>query len=143
MKWLSPWLVVGAFIVVSACTPTDSPSVSESTYDPSTDSLRFDGETHLRNIRQLTFGGNNAEAYWSFDDNELVFQSDWSAINDQGCDQIFVMKADGSSLPGGTAYREVSTGQGRTTCTIPPCRIGRRPLAWSFPSCCGCLPGAA
>ncbi len=85
-------------------------------YDPATDSLRFAGEVHLRNIRQLTFGGNNAEAYWSFDDRQLVFQSDWDRINPQGCDQIFIMNADGSPLPEGETYRLVSTGQGRTTC---------------------------
>lgn len=88
------------------------------------DSLRFEGETHLANIRQLTFGGNNAEAYWSFDDEKLVFQSDWSAINDQGCDQIFVMDpetADGDVED----YRLVSTGSGRTTCSyfLPDGRI--------------------
>ncbi|GIV61394.1 MAG: hypothetical protein KatS3mg044_0260 [Rhodothermaceae bacterium] len=94
-------------------------------YDPSTDSLRFAGEVHLRNIRQLTFGGNNAEAYWRFDDRQLVFQSDWSAINDQGCDQIFVMNADGSPLEDGQPYRMVSTGKGRTTCAyfLPDGRI--------------------
>ena len=46
-------------------------------YDPSADTLRYAGEVHLRNVRQLTFGGNNAEAYWSFDDEQLIFQSDW------------------------------------------------------------------
>ncbi|HEX8297514.1 MAG TPA: hypothetical protein VF594_00020 [Rubricoccaceae bacterium] len=90
------------------------------------DSLLFPGETHLRNIRQLTFGGNNAEAYWSPDSRQLVFQSDWAALNAQGCDQQFVMNADGSPLGGPAAlsagpgargrYRLVSTGFGRTTC---------------------------
>lgn len=80
-------------------------------YDPTTDSLRFAGEVHLRNIRQLTFGGNNAEAYWSFDDQQVIFQSDWTQINGQGCDQQYVMDPD---VPG--EYMLVSTGQGRTTC---------------------------
>ena len=71
---------------------------------------------HLRNIKQLTFGGNNAEAYWSFDNKQLVFQSDWDEINSQGCDQIFIMNADGSSLSEGEKYQLVSTGTGRTTC---------------------------
>lgn len=85
-------------------------------YDSATDSLRYAGEVRLRNIRQLTFGGNNAEAYWSFDDRQLVFQSDWSRINDQGCDQQYVVNADGSPHPDGETYRLVSTGKGRTTC---------------------------
>lgn len=86
-------------------------------YEPQKDSLRFPGEIHLRNIKQLTFGGNNAEAYWSFDDTKLVFQSDWNKINNQGCDQIFEMSADGSGLSDGEQYRLVSTGKGRTTCS--------------------------
>lgn len=89
---------------------------SEDNYNPSTDTLRFSGENHLRNIKQLTFGGNNAEAYWSFDNKKLVFQSDWEEINPQGCDQIFVMNADGSELSNGNKYNLVSTGKGRTTC---------------------------
>jgi TolB protein len=86
-------------------------------YDPSKDSLRFKGETHLRNIRQLTFGGNNAEAYWSFDNRQLIFQSDWKAINNQSCDQIFKMNIAGSPLENNKRYMLVSTGQGRTTCS--------------------------
>jgi len=81
------------------------------------DALWFEGETHLRNIKQLTFGGNNAEAYWSFDDKQLVFQSDWDAINSQGCDQIYITNANGSKLPNEKQYQLVSTGKGRTTCS--------------------------
>lgn len=81
------------------------------------DTLKFEGETHLKNIRQLTFGGNNAEAYWSYDDSQLIFQSDWDKINQQGCDQIYVMNADGSNLGGGVKYSLVSTGKGKTTCS--------------------------
>ena len=39
------------------------------------DSLIFPEEVHFKSIRQITFGGDNAEAYWSFDDKQLVFQS--------------------------------------------------------------------
>jgi len=120
-------------LVFAACTPPSAPvvgpiDVRPAAYDPAQDSLRFPEETHLRNVRQLTFGGNNAEAYWSFDDKQLIFQSDWGRINAQGCDQQFVMNADGSVLdpapPAPDAehaardarYRLVSTGRGRTTC---------------------------
>jgi len=96
-----------------------------SVYDPSADSLRFQGEAHLRNVTQLTFGGNNAEAYWSFDDSKLIFQSDYSGLHSQGCDQIFVMNVDGSDVTPGTRYRLTSTGLGRTTCSyfLPDGRI--------------------
>lgn len=86
-------------------------------YNPSLDSLRFSGETHLRNVKQLTFGGNNAEAYWSFDNKQLTFQSDWNEINSQPCDQIFKMNIDGSLLENGKKYQLISTGKGRTTCS--------------------------
>lgn len=94
-------------------------------YHAASDSLRFENEVHLRNIKQLTFGGNNAEAYWSFDSRQLIFQSEWDKINNQGCDQIFVMNADGSPLEDGQSYRLVSTGKGRTTCSyfLPDGRI--------------------
>ena len=55
--------------------------VRETVLDPITqDTLIYPEEVHLKNIRQVTFGGDNAEAYWSFDDKQLVFQSnfkDW------------------------------------------------------------------
>ena len=66
------------------------------------------GERHLRNIRQLTFGGNNAEAYFSPDGTRLIFQRQESVST--GCDQQYVMNVDGSGL------RRVSSGRGRTTC---------------------------
>ncbi len=65
------------------------------------------GETHLRNIRQLTFGGQNAEAYFSRSGRQLIFQRQAA---DTGCDQMFVMNVDGSGL------HRVSDGKGRTTC---------------------------
>ena len=74
-------------------------------YNATKDSLRYTGEKHLRNIRQLTFGGNNAEAYWSFDDKQLIFQSDWDKINKHGCDQIFRMNTAGTPLPNGEQYQ--------------------------------------
>ncbi|BBM69232.1 TolB family protein [Rhodothermus marinus] len=112
-----------SLLIVPACTPNSSPPAEA--YDPEADSLRFPGEVHLRNIRQLTFGGNNAEAYWSYDDRYLVFQSDWAAINPQGCDQIFLMRADGRPLADGERYRLLSTGKGRTTCAyfLPDGRV--------------------
>jgi TolB protein len=65
------------------------------------------GEVHLRNIRQLTNGGENAEAYFSHDGRRLIFQS---TRDGRTCDQQYVMNVDGSHL------RRVSSGIGKTTC---------------------------
>lgn len=66
------------------------------------------GESRLRNIRQLTYGGENAEAYFSRDGRWLIFQS---TRDGRTCDQQYVMRAaDGSGL------RRVSGGTGKTTC---------------------------
>ena len=64
-------------------------------------------EKHLANIKQLTFGGENAEAYFSADGTRLIFQSTRGGYP---CDQIYTMKVDGSD------ERRVSNGTGRTTC---------------------------
>jgi TolB protein len=77
------------------------------------DSLRYEQEVHLKNVTQLTWGGNNAEAYWSFDGQSLVFQSDFSDWNVE-CDQIFVMNIN--EVVKGERPNMVSTGMGRTTC---------------------------
>jgi TolB protein len=71
-------------------------------------SLQMQGEKHLQNIKQLTFGGENAEAYFSFDGKQLVFQS---KRDGRDCDQIYTMNIDGSN------QKMVSTGAGRTTCS--------------------------
>ncbi|MFC2075323.1 TolB family protein [Bdellovibrionota bacterium] len=67
------------------------------------------GEKHFKSITQLTFGGENAEAYFSSDSEELIFQSTRPPFK---CDQIFIMNADGSGEPS-----LVSTGRGKTTCS--------------------------
>src|SRR5436305_14618763 len=70
--------------------------------------VELPSEKHLRNVRQLSFGGENAEAYFSGDGRQLIFQS---KRDGRPCDQIYVMNADGSDV------RRVSTGKGRTTCS--------------------------
>jgi Tol biopolymer transport system component len=72
------------------------------------DGVMLAQETRLRNVRQLTFGGENAEAYFNGDGKQLIFQS---KRDGRGCDQIYTMRADGSDV------RMVSTGKGRTTCS--------------------------
>lgn len=65
------------------------------------------GEVHLRNIRQLTFGGQNAEAYFSSAGKALIFQRTGPT---EQCDQMYTMGVDGSGM------RRVSSGRGRNTC---------------------------
>ena len=66
-------------------------------------------EKHLRNLRQLTFGGENAEAYFSPDGEQLIFQSKRDGL---ACDQIFVLDIASGDV------RRVSNGQGKTTCSF-------------------------
>jgi hypothetical protein len=71
------------------------------------DDLIDEREAHFASLTQLTFGGQNAEAYWSADDQWIMFQATPRGAT---CDQQFTMHPDGSDL------RMVSTGLGRTTC---------------------------
>ena len=65
-------------------------------------------EKHFASLTMLTDGGENAEAYFSFAGDKLIYQSTHPPY---GCDQIFTMKTDGSGK------KLVSTGKGRTTCS--------------------------
>lgn len=64
-------------------------------------------ETHFASMMKITAGGQNAEAYWSWDNSRMIFQA---TRGDLECDQIFTMNPDGSNI------KMVSTGKGRTTC---------------------------
>lgn len=98
-------------VLISLCCGTSTlPAVSQTT-------VRYPEEKHLANVRQLTFGGDNAEAYWSFDGKMISFQSNnkkWGL----GCDQIFYMPVSGLDLSDGHMPTRISTGQGRTTCAF-------------------------
>ena len=78
----------------------------------SSEFLTVPGERHLSNVRQLTFGGTNAEAYFSADDKSLIFMHSGAGVP---CDQMYIMPVD---TPDGKAAvpKLVSTGKGRTTC---------------------------
>ena len=78
-------------------------------------SLIYEQEVHFKNLKQLTFGGENAEAYWSFDDSKLIFQ----ATNEkwgQSCDQIYIIDTNNYNLDK-EIPKMVSLGLGRTTCS--------------------------
>lgn len=79
------------------------------------ETLGYPDEKHFKNIQQLTFGGDNAEAYFGFDNEHIVFQR---TNPKEGilCDRIFY-----GTIPKKASekfnYKLVSTGKGRTTCS--------------------------
>ena len=99
-------------IILSAC--GHSAAKEAETKTPVRDSLLYPDEVHFKNIQQLTFGGDNAEAYWSYDGKYLVFQRT-DAKEGIPCDQIFIGKVPEKKGEKFT-YKMVSTGKGRTTC---------------------------
>ncbi len=95
-------LVLGVFLLaLAACGDDTGPAGS------AVARKALPAETHLSNLRQLTFSGENAEAYWSFAEDRLIFQATRAP---RTADQIYIMGPDGSK------ETMVSTGDGRTTC---------------------------
>lgn len=104
---------VASIVACNNSAETTTAATAEATVDTTaTPSLAYAQEVHLKNVQQLTFGGNNAEAYFSFDNSHLVFQSDNPAWGVE-CDQIFYMPISGYE---GERAPLLSTGKGRTTC---------------------------
>jgi Tol biopolymer transport system component len=111
-SWLRAGSAAALALLTSACgqapnaqTPAPRPSASTSPVN-SAAPRPPSAEPHLRDLTQLTFGGENAEAYWSFDGQQLIMQ----AHQGEGCDQIYRMH------PGDAPVR-VSNGKGSTTCS--------------------------
>src|SRR5262245_61129287 len=98
---------------VVACTSTQrsgsstAPAVAAPPPTAEAPPVAPDEAGHPPNLRQRTFGGENAEAYFSRDGRRLIFQS---TRDGRTCDQQFVMGVDGSNV------HRVSTGSGKTTC---------------------------
>lgn len=109
MKYLS-FCIVAILMANCASEPKKAP------YDRAADTLKYDQEVHLQNIKQLTFGANNAEAYWGFENTKLVFQSDNPAWGAE-CDQIYYMDTT-TPKSADTIPTMISTGTGRTTCSF-------------------------
>jgi TolB protein len=102
---MKAFIIFFAFILLIA--PLERVNHTTSAQKPG-EPLALAAEKHLRNVRQLTFGGENAEAYFNADGQQLIFQS---KRDGRECDQIYTMRADGSNV------HMVSTGAGRTTCS--------------------------
>jgi len=110
-------VLTGLLITYSSSryTPAAKGFNNSSEFIPDADTLKYVQESHFKNVRQLTFGGDNAEAYWSFDNTRLTFQSNNPAWNLK-CDQIFFTSVTGDDMRSEIPQR-ISTGFGRTTCS--------------------------
>src|SRR5262250_582870 len=113
-RTLSMVLLVMLFAGSSAIVALSSPPRKGTSTEDSTGTLTTPEEQkHLTNVRQLTFGGQNAEAYFSADDRQLIFQHQGTGVP---CDQIYSILVD---TPDGrpSTPKLLSTGKGRTTCS--------------------------
>jgi TolB protein len=114
MKYIRTYRTFGcltAAMVMWACHSNKETVATAITDEP----IVYPQEKHFKNVKQLTYGGNNAEAYWNFAGDKLVFQSDnknWGL----GCDQIFIL--DLNKQQDSTKKTLLSTGKGRTTCSF-------------------------
>jgi TolB protein len=99
-----PGLVAAAMLGIAAC------GGSTRTSDRAPALVLPEEKPFFSNVRQLTFGGENAEGYFSFDETRFVFQRTLPELGDS-CDQIYLY-----DLRRGGITRRISNGQGRTTC---------------------------
>lgn len=101
------------FLFACESSSTKTESIEDDTEESVEQELAYEQETHLKNLKQLTSGGDNAEAYWSFANDKLIFQRT-NPDEDLDCDQIFIgnVPEKGEDFD----YYKVSTGLGRTTC---------------------------
>ena len=108
MKQISIFSII--LFLLFACSDSEKKNINNDE-----NSLIYEQEVHFKNLKQLTFGGENAEAYWSFDDSKLIFQ----ATNEkwgQSCDQIYIIDTNNYNLDK-EIPKMVSLGLGRTTCS--------------------------
>ena len=100
-----------AFILIASSFADKQPLLTKAT--GTADTVLYPDEHHFKNMQQLTFGGDNAEAYFSADSKYLIFQRT-NPKEGIVCDQQFIGKvpAAGEAF----TYKMVSTGKGRTTC---------------------------
>ncbi len=104
MRTTKPWVWSAALVVSCATAPEPKPEVPLARPP----AVLLADEAHLANLRQLTFAGENAEAYWRFDGAGLSLQA--RSVN-EGCDRIQTMTTGTPPL-----VRQVSSGNGATTC---------------------------
>ncbi len=105
MRMLFPVILFAFFVL--GCGQGKKTDQSSANWYHGDSSYVLPGESHFKSMMMLTNGGENAEAYWNWTDNQFIFQSTRDSLK---CDQIFIMNADGSNV------HEISNGKGRTTC---------------------------
>ena len=110
MKKLILMSVIGLTVV--ACHQADEADASSGATWVS--ELNYEGEDHFYGMRQLTDGGDNAEAYFSFDGTMLTFQSNAEKWGNE-CDQIYAFNWDTDTILE-KEPQMISNGLGRTTC---------------------------
>jgi TolB protein len=116
MVWRQPCYILILAVGTAACgdgrpqqnTPSRTPA-GQAAAEGAVPFPADPAEPHLANLQKLTHGGENAEAYFSADGSQLIFQAHRPGVTQ--CDQIFTMGVDGRNV------RMVSTGKGRTTCS--------------------------
>ncbi len=94
-------MLVSALFIAGRLPPDQKPANNSPTF------AILPGEEHFSSLMMLTKEGENAEAYLSFKEDQLIYQATFGNME---CDQQFVMSIDGSGK------RMVSGGKGRTTC---------------------------
>jgi Tol biopolymer transport system component len=99
--------------ILIACNSVQKPAPKTETSNP--DTLAYPQEKRLKNLRQLTFGGDNAEAYFSFDSKMVTFQTNNHSWGLE-CDQIYTFRPDNTHMDS-VPPQMISTGMGRTTCS--------------------------
>ncbi|MCB2206150.1 hypothetical protein KQI65_15515 [bacterium] len=108
MRTFIPYIALSLLILTACGQEKNDQDHAENDSTAAASSLTLPQESKLQNLRQLTFEGENAEAYLSFDESMLTFQrKDY----DMECDQIFTMTIDGKDMA------RLSNGEGRTTCS--------------------------
>ncbi len=104
-------------ILAVACSTPSAPKEQTPTADTLAvkDTLIAAGEKHFKSLKKLTFGGDNAEAYWSFGGDKLIFQATNPAWG-ESCDQIYVFNPFTDDLKTNPPQK-ISINGGRTTCS--------------------------
>lgn len=116
MSKINSLFILSTFLIFISCQSSNGEKYADGeTGATKSGEIHYEKETHLANITQLTYGGDNAECYWSFDNSMVVFQ----VTNEKWgyeCDQIVYTPIENSRMDS-IHPKMVSTGLGRTTCS--------------------------